>query len=134
MIQKEPNTIHIIFGLATLAWLALAWDAYMQMGLYGSVLALFAGVTFIFLAREAAPGEEVPWLFGWNDDSATHAFMRMPVYASIFIGPVTRHIAEAVAPDFFAQKKSYLAVMIASAVIGICMSLYINIHKREDAR
>lgn len=134
MIQKEPNAIDMIFVIATLGWLGLAWDAYMQMDLYGSVLALFAGVTFIFMAREAAPRKELPWLFGWNDDPITHAFMRMWVYASIFVGPITRHIAEAVAPDFFAQKKSYIAVMIASAVIGICMSLYINIHKREDAR
>lgn len=134
MIQKEPNAIHMTFGLATLGWLGFAWDAYMQMGLYGSVLALFAGVTFLFLARESAPKKEVPWLFGWNDDPVTHAFMRMWVYASIFVGPITRHVAEAAAPDFLAHKKSYIAVMIVSAVIGVCMSIYINIHKSEDAR
>lgn len=133
MIQKEPNALHMLFGIATLGWLGFAWDAYMQMSLYGSVLALFAGVSFLFLARESAPKKEVPWLFGWNDDPIQHALMRMWVYASLFVGPITRHASEAVAPEFFAHKKSYIAVMIVSAVIGIGMSIYVNIQKREDA-
>ena len=133
MSEKEPSALHMLFGIATLGWLGYTWDTYMQMDLYGSVLAFFAGVTFIFLARESAPKKETPWLFGWNDDPAQHAFMRMPSYASIFVGPITRHAVETVAPDIFAHRKSYIAIVIVSAVIGICMAIYINNRKNRDA-
>jgi hypothetical protein len=61
------------------------------MALPGSVLALFAGVSFVYAARISAPEKDLPRLFGWNDDPVTHAFMRMPVYASFFISPITKH-------------------------------------------
>lgn len=124
-MQKEPNALHVIFGIATLGWLGYAWDAYMHMSFYGSILAVFAGATFLAFANNLAPTREASWLYGWNDDLSSHAFLRMPLYASIFIGPISRHAALAIAPEYFANERSYIAVIAVSLIIGCGMSLYI---------
>ncbi|OGS94190.1 MAG: hypothetical protein A3G79_01970 [Gallionellales bacterium RIFCSPLOWO2_12_FULL_57_18] len=133
MMRDEPNALVMIFGMATIVWLWFAWDAYMQIGLYGSVLALFAAGTFLSVASIAAPDKELSWLYGWKDDWFKN-FLRMIFFASIFVGPITRHIVEAVAPDFFDQKRSYLAVLFVSIVIGFLMTIYTHPCKSEDAR
>lgn len=130
-MQQNPNALHMFFGIATLLWLGHAWDTYMQMNLYGSLSALFAGVTFLFFAHELAPSKEASWLFGWNDDPITHALMRMWVYASLFVGPITRHASQAIAPDLFENRKSYIVIIIASTIIGIGMSIYIRTRNGE---
>lgn len=131
MPEKQPGAIQMLFALAAFGWLALTWDTYQQISLYGSILALFAGVTFLYMARLAGPKKELPWLFGWNDDPVSHMFMRMPVYASLFVGPVARHIAQAVAPGVFEGRKAYIVVIIVSAIVGAGTSLYMNLYKPD---
>lgn len=124
--EKDPNMIQMFFCLATLGWLWHAWEAYLQMTLYGSILALFAGVSFLYFSRIARQYKEFTWLFGWNDDPISHALVRMFFYASIFVGPITRHVSLAISPDIFTGRKYYVVVIIVSGLVGLAMSIYMR--------
>ncbi len=117
MHSKEPSCLYMIIGIATLGWLGFAWDAYMKISVYGAILSVFAGISFIHLARENATEKNFPWLFGWNDEPSTLA-LRLPIYASLFIGPATNYLVQFIAPEFFSVRKAYAAVLVVSIIVA----------------
>jgi len=125
MTEKEPNALQMLIGIATLGWFGYAWDAYMQIGVYGSILALFAGISFIYLARLDATEKTMPWLFGWNEEQTTTLLFRFTTFASLFVGPATRHLAQLIAPEFFAGTKSYSVVVVVSFIVALVTLLFL---------
>jgi hypothetical protein len=133
MGDKEPNSLQMLIGLATLGWLGYAWDAYMQMDVYGAVLAIFAGVTFVYLARLDVVEKTMPWLFGWNEAQHETYLLRYPAIASLFVGPATKHLAQFFAPEFFAGQKAYIAVMVVSWIVGFVAFFFIASSSKNES-
>lgn len=133
MRNKEPNGLQMLIGLATLGWLGYAWDAYMQMDVYGAVLAIFAGVTFVYLARLDATDKSMPWLFGWNEEKHETLLLRFPAFALLFVGPATKHLAQFVAPEFFAGQKAYSAVILVSWIVGFVAFFFITSSPKNES-
>jgi hypothetical protein len=125
MTEKEPNSLQMLIGIATLGWFGYAWDAYMQIDIYGSILALIAGISFIYLARLDAAEKTMPWLFGWKEEQTTTLFFRFPAYASLFVGPATKHLAQLIAPEFFEGTKAYSAVVLVSFIVALVTFLFL---------
>lgn len=114
--MKEPSSLQMVVFLGTLGWIGYAWDAYMTLSAYGSILAVFAGFSFVYLARESATDRSLPWLFGWDDEYG-ELLLRCPAYASIFVGPATKHVAQWVAPTVFEGPPRYILQLWSSRLL-----------------
>jgi hypothetical protein len=122
-IMKELGTLRFLLFLGALGWFGFAWDAYMTLSVYGSVLAVCAGLSFVCLARESSADKSLAWLFGWNDEDG-ELLLRCTAYASIFVGPAAKHLALWIYPELFVGAKVYVVVLVASIVVGIVVPLF----------
>lgn len=130
--QEDPGPLAMTLFLLTLMWVGYAFDAYIHIHLIGAVLAPVAGLAYVIAARLSAPKRELPWLFGWNDETFAHLCVRMPLYAALFLGPLTYRAAHATGFSFWAGDRAYSAVGIVALIVGFLLASPRDVRVKRD--